>query len=119
MKAIWFILIVALSFLPSLLATAKKSRMASAPVLDDEEESSDGSEDDGFFSFDDEEPEVVEQSPYVAYEAPQPEVQRTPKPAPASVQVEPEELQTRPAFDLRQAVIYQTLLNNRYINAEN
>lgn len=33
MKAIWFILIVALSFLPSLLATAKKSRMASAPVL--------------------------------------------------------------------------------------
>ena len=110
---------MAFGILPTLLAGAKKARANRADAFNDEADSNDDSSDDTFFSFDTEEPKVAEQPSYFTYEAPEPEVQCAAKPAQATVRTEEEEPQPKPAFDLRQAVIYQTVLNNRYINAEN
>ena len=84
----------------------------------------DEDKDDGFFDFDNVETEeaVAQPQPYFTYEAPEAEValKAMPKQAPARPKpVQQEAKVYEPAFDLRQAVVYQTLLNNKYINAEN
>ena len=122
MKITWLILLVAFTFLPTLLAGAKKARVGRSIEADSVDAESDEEDmDDGFFSFDAEESaeEAVEEPSYFTYEAPEPEKKETSSQAPAPVQVVVEEPLQRTVFDLRQAVIYQTVLNNRYINAEN
>ena len=73
---------------------------------------------DDFFDFADGEAEetVAPQPAYFTYESPEAEIHTEVRPAPV---VEVAEEMPRPQFDLRQAVIYQTLLNNRYINLQN
>ena len=118
MKITWLILIVALTFLPTLLAGAKKARVGRVIETDnDDSDNDEDTNDDGFFSLDDEEPaeEAVKEPSYFTYETLEPET----KQAPAPVQVAVEEPLQRPVFDLRQAIICQTVLDNRYINAEN
>ena len=76
--------------------------------------------DNGFFGFDEEnaaEEPAHEQSQYFTYETITPEDRKGRKAA-RMVEV-PEEEQREAAFDLRQAVIYQTVLNNPYINTGN
>ena len=119
MNTFWLILLVAVTLLPTLLAGAKKARASRAAAYDEVADGAEESNDDSFFNFDTEEQREVEQPSYFTYEAPEPEVRRAPKPAQAPVRTVVEEPQPRPAFDLRQAVIYQTVLDNRYINAEN
>ena len=94
-------------------------RWQKPPTLEDDED-----KDDGFFDFDNVENEeaVAEPQPYFTYEAPEADVapKTVHKPAPAQpTYMKQETTVYEPAFDLRQAVIYQTLLNNKYINAEN
>lgn len=115
MNTFWLILLVAVTLLPTLLSGAKKARANRAASYDEAADSGEETMNDDFFGFDTEEAESVEQPSYFTYEAPDAEVQHAPKPAQPVL----EEQQPRPAFDLRQAVIYQTVLNNRYINAEN
>ena len=116
---IWLILLIAFGVLPSLLAGAKKAAKALDTDASDEQ-TGEGNEDDGFFSFDEvEEEETVAQQPsYFTYEAPDVEVPPVQPAAKATAAPVVEEQPVTPAFDLRQAVIYQTLLNNKYINAE-
>ena len=72
-----------------------------------------------FFSFEDEgEKVVVEQPSYFTYEAPDAE-QAQPRPFKANVQPAFVEENPQTGFDLRQAVIYQTILNNNYIREIN
>lgn len=122
MKITWLILLVALTFLPTLMAGAKKARAGRYNEADGGDvDSADGDMDDGFFSFDEDKSmeEAVEEPSYFTYETLEPEVKTASKQDPAPVQAAVEEPQQRPVFDLRQAVIYQTVLNNRYINADN
>ena len=124
MKIVWLILLVAFGVMPTLLAGAKKAAASRGIGTDDSDEhmEADDSEDDGFFSFDEVETEKAasQQPSYFTYEDPntneppvRPMAQR-----PMALQTEGEQ-PTASAFDLRHAVIYQTLLNNKYINAEN
>ena len=72
-----------------------------------------------FFSFEDEgEKVVVEQPSYFTYEAPDAE-QTQLRPSKANVQPAIMEETPQTGFDLRQAVIYQTILNNNYIREIN
>lgn len=72
-----------------------------------------------FFSFEDEgEKVVVEQPSYFTYEAPVAE-QAQPRPFKANKQPVFVEETAQMGFDLRQAVIYQTILNNNYIREIN
>ncbi len=72
-----------------------------------------------FFSFEDEgEKVVVEQPSYFTYEAPE-VAQAQPSPFKASMQPAMVEETPQTGFDLRQAIIYQTILNNNYIQEIN
>ena len=91
---------------------------------DTEWQQSDEQKDDGFFDFDNVEAEetVAQPQTYFTYEAPEAPV--APKSAKKTATARPKPVQQEtpvyePTFDLRQAVIYQTLLNNKYISAEN
>ena len=114
MKFTWLIVFLVLSIVPSLIARFKRQSAATDISSDD-----DGQEDDSFFGF--EEPEAeqepVRQTPYFTYEASKAEVKHS-EPV-ATVAAAFAEEPARPAFDLRQAVIYQTLLTNNYNNFGN
>jgi hypothetical protein len=113
MKWIWLIVFLAFSFIPSLMAR-KKNAAASAAYGDD----SDSEEtEDNFFNFDEVEAEEAAPAPepYFTYEAPQAEVDHV-APVAATIVEEPA---TTPAFDLRQAIVFQTILTNKYISLEN
>lgn len=113
MKYLLLILFVAISFVPSMLARAKR-RAVEATAVDDEP-SYDG-QDDSFFDFDEPEVETEKQPSYFTYEASEVETKTAEPIVQAAVPVEEP---VRPTFDLRQAVIYQTLLTNNYINPGN
>jgi hypothetical protein len=113
MKYLLIILFVAFSFVPSLLARAKR-RVAEAATVDDEP-SYDG-QDDNFFDFEEPEAEPAKQSSYFTYETPEAEPKAAEVPVQAAALVEEP---VRPSFDVRQAVIYQTILTNNYINSGN
>ena len=124
MKGLWIILLMAGFVLPLFarfkrtMAETGDSVSGTAHVEDEEDK------DDSFFDFDNVETEeaVAQPQPYFTYEAPEAEVapQTVLKQAPACPKpVQQEAKVYEPAFDLRKAVIYQTLLNNKYINAEN
>ena len=115
MKLTLLILFIAISLMPSLFSYMKKG-MAGKPMME-----TDGEDDDnGFFGFDEEnvamEPEHV-QPQYFTYETLSSEDGNRREDTP--VMEESVEEQRVPAFDLRQAVIYQTVLNNQYINTGN
>ncbi len=121
---VWLILLVAFGLMPTLLAGAKKAAASRGIGADDSDEhmEADDSEDDSFFSFDEDETEkaAAQQPNYFTYEDLNTDVPTVrPKAQRTVVMPVEEERPTSPAFDLRQAVIYQTLLNNKYINAEN
>ena len=124
MKGLWIILVMAGFVLP-LFARFKRTMAETADSVGDTAHMEDDKDnDDGFFDFDNVESEeaVAEPQPYFTYEAPEVDVapKTVRKPAPARpTPVQQETPVYEPAFDLRQAVIYQTLLNNKYINAEN
>ena len=113
MKWIWLIVFVALTFIPSLAASKKRAQAAAAVNDDSDREDME----DSFFNFDEVEAEEAAPAPepYFTYEAPQAEVEHV---APVSTVVATEEPAT-PAFDLRSAIIYQTVLSNKYISLEN
>ena len=121
---VWLILLVAFGLMPTLLAGAKKAAASRGIGADDSDEhmEADDSEDDSFFSFDEDETEkaAAQQPNYFTYEDLNTDVPPVrPKAQRTVVMPVEEEQPTSPAFDLRQAVLYQTLLNNKYINAEN
>ncbi len=119
MKWLWIIVLLVLTFMPSLMA---RKKVAQATAADDTQDAyGDGSVDDdqgdSFFNFGDAEAEEVapEPEPYFTYEAPQVKVDPVASVATAT----PKEEYGAPAFDLRSAVIYQTVLTNNYITGEN
>lgn len=124
MSGLWIILVMAGIVLP-LFGKFKRTMAETGSSADDTEwQQSDEQNDDGFFDFDKVEAEetVAQPQPYFTYEAPEAPV--TPKAAKKATKACPKPVQQEtpayePAFDLRQAVIYQTLLNNKYISAEN
>jgi hypothetical protein len=79
--------------------------------------------DDNFFGFDEKEADEVvnPQSEYFTYETPVEDIKVESKAESKTESVAPEVVEESSSrqFDLRQAVIYQTLLNNRYINVQN
>ena len=124
MKGLWIILLMAGFVLPLFarfkrtLAETGNSASGTAHMEDEEDK------DDSFFDFDNVETEeaVAQPQPYFTYEAPEADV--TPKTVLKQAPARPKPVQQdskvyESAFDLRQAVIYQTVLNNKYINAEN
>ncbi len=116
MKLTLLIIFIAISILPSLLAYMKRGMVKETVVPEMEGEE----KDNGFFGFDEEnaaEEPAHEQSQYFTYETITSEDRKGRKAA-RMVEV-PEEEQREAAFDLRQAVIYQTVLNNPYINTGN
>lgn len=118
MNWIWLIVFVALSFLPSLLSGKKRVQTSVADTQDAYGNSGVGEEmEDGFFGFDDSETEEAapESEPYFTYEAPQAEFEHV---EPVSTVVVSEE-SAMPKFDLRSAIIYQTVLTNKYIAMDN
>ena len=118
MKWIWIIVFVAFTFLPSLMARKKRLLDAAAGTHDAYDNGSENEDvEDSFFNFDDVEAEEAAPAsePYFTYEAPQAEVEHV---APVSTVVATEE-PAMPAFDLRSAIIYQTVLTNKYIALEN
>ena len=112
-------------FVLPLFARFKRTMAETADSVGDTAHMEDDKDnDDGFFDFDNVESgeAVAEPQPYFTYEAPEVDVapKTVRKPAPARPTPVQQEIPVyEPAFDLRQAVIYQTLLNNKYINAEN
>ena len=117
MKTLLLILVLLLGGASSLYARFKRTVVEDVNPSGGEEGqnyvSSEAERD--FFDFDDIEAEdaVPEQPAYFTYEGPVSEVKRDPVEAP--IQQEESPMAIRPVFDLRQAVVYQTLLNNRYI----
>ena len=113
MKLVLLIVFLLLGFLPTLLAQSKRRVAAAADTSSD-----DGEQEDSFFDFEEPEPaeEPASQSPYFTYEAPEAEVEHAKAPVQTAAYAEEP---ARPAFDLRQAVVYQTLLTNNYINPGN
>ncbi len=118
MKTVITLLIVAVAFMVSLYRRFKRTL-----------EETGGMEETGGQSFDQpEESDEVEETafnPYFSYEYVAPKAEapaepRKPQPAPA---VKPQPVaaaaSSPAAFDLRQAVIYQTVLNNPYIDEIN
>ena len=124
MKGLWIVLL-AVSFVLPLFARFKRTLAETGDTAGDTARTAgDESTDDGFFDFDNVESEeaVGQPQPYFTYEAPEAEVApKTVRRQAPSVHkpVQQEAPVYEPAFDLRQAVIYQTILNNKYINAEN
>lgn len=120
---IWLTLLIVFGLIPTLMAGAKKAAASRGVGTDNSDEFSeaDDNEADDFFSFDEDEPKqtVAQQPGYFTYEDPNVDISSV-KPAVQQPVVIPavEEQPAASAFDLRQAVIYQTLLNNKYINAE-
>ncbi len=117
MKWVLIILFVALSFIPSLMA-----RKRTAVAADDAQDAYDGgsdsdSQEDDFFNFGETEAEEVapDPEPYFTYEAPQTKVD----PVVEVATVASQEEHATPAFDLRSAIVYQTVLTNKYITGEN
>ena len=124
MKGLWTILVMAGFVLPLFARFKRTMAEAADSVGDTAHMEDDEDKDDGFFDFDNVENEeaVAEPQPYFTYEAPEADV--APKTVRKQAPTRPMSVQQEvpvyePAFDLRQAVIYQTLLNNKYINAEN
>lgn len=123
MNGLWIILVMAGIVLPLF---ARFKRTMAEPVDSADEtarmESNDES-DDSFFDFGDTETEetVAQPQPYFTYETREDE--SAPKAVHKQAKAAPKPMQEAPvneqAFDLRQAIIYQTLLNNKYINAGN
>ncbi|MBR4506315.1 MAG: hypothetical protein IKP21_06040 [Bacteroidales bacterium] len=114
MKWIWLIVILVFSFMPSLMARKKNAQAAAADTQDAYDSgSSEEDEEDSFFNFDDVEAEEAAPAPepYFTYEAPQAEVEHATSATMAVAEEEP----AMPAFDLRSAIIYQTVLTNKYI----
>ena len=113
MKWIWLIVLLVFTFIPSLVTLKKRTQAAAAFDAGSDSEDTE----DSFFNFDDVEAEEAApaQAPYFTYEAPQAEVD----PVALVSTVAAVEEQTRPAFDLRSAIIYQTVLTNKYISLEN
>ena len=124
MKGLWIILVMA-SFVLPLFAHFKRTMAETTDSVGDTAHMEDDEDKDGgFFDFDNVENEeaVAEPQAYFTYEAPETEV--APQTVRRQAQARPRPVQQEvkvyePVFDLRQAVIYQTLLNNKYINAEN
>lgn len=117
MNWLWIIALVLITFVPSLAARKKVAQAAANDMQDaygDSGESDD--QEDVFFNFGDTEAEEVapEPKPYFTYEAPQAEVNHVDQ-----VVVAPVEESAAPAFDLRRAIIYQTVLTNKYTSNEN
>ena len=124
MKGLWIILVMAGFVLPLFARFKRTMAEATDSVGDTAHMEDDENKDDGFFDFDNVENEeaVAEPQPYFTYETLEADV--APKTAHKQAPVRPTSVQqeapvNEPAFDLRQAVIYQTLLNNKYINAVN
>ena len=96
-------------------------KIAEQSVLGDDS-ADDVQEDDAEF-FSDEEPSFEEENPYFTYESETVETPvreaPKPKPQPQPVAVAAVEEPARPQFDLRQAVISQVILSNKYINEIN
>ena len=116
MKTILLILVLLFGGMSTLYARFKRTLAEDGDPSDGSETQSygRGTAERDFFDFDNDEAEEVNvqaQPEYFTYENPDVDV----KHAPVAVQQEEPEMQMRPQFDLRQAVIYQTLLNNRYI----
>ena len=115
MKTVIFLLLIAGSLMWSLYKRFKRTLA----------ETGDNDEVAGQYIEPEEEPDEVSEvqsAPYFTYEyetpkpaptwAPKPQQAVPPKPQPVAVM-------QAPAFDLRQAVIYQTVLNNPYIDELN
>ena len=124
MKGLWIILVMAGFVLPLFARFKRTMAETTDSVGDTAHMEDDEDKDDGFFDFDNVETEeaVAQPQPYFTYEAPEADV--TPKTVLKQAPARPKPVQQdakvyESAFDLRQAVIYQTVLNNKYINAEN
>ena len=120
MKTLLFILAVLFGVMPMLYARFKRivAESGDTQYSDEPEDYDGGMAEDSFFNFG--ETEVEEspvQQPYFTYETPGADFATTvsKREAPAAM----EEPAATPQFDLRQAVIYQTLLNNRYNYLDN
>ena len=125
MKTMLLILFVALGGMSALYRRFKR-------VLDESGNADGGSEQQTYGDVDAEsepayygdfvyEEPVAQQSPYFTYEAPDvkpPDVKAPKAKSVADSVIIEERLQTK-SFDLRQAVIYQTILNNPYIQERN
>ena len=117
MKTTLLILAVLFGVMPMLFARFKRAMAENGSIRGgaaESEENSDAADGD-IFNFENEAEDAVEQQPYFTYEAP--EAETAPVQPVRAMLTEEQPQQQR--FDLRQAVIYQTLLNNRYINLEN
>ena len=115
MKLIWLIVFIALSFLPMIFGKKKAQNIASANEAEDE--SGEEMQEDSFFNFGETEAEEVvapEPNTYFTYEDPKVEVSHESQ----EVSAVTEETQM-PAFDLRSAIVYQTVLTNKYTSLEN
>ena len=120
MKIMLLILFVALGSMSALYRRFKRVLDESGDVDGGSEQQSFGgidveSEPTGYGDFEYEEP-VVQKTPYFTYEAPEVNV---PKAKPVVEPVIVEERPQHKSFDLRQALIYQTILNNPYIQDRN
>ena len=119
MKTLLLIVVLLLGGMPALYARFKRVLSEGSNPQEDDATQRYGSAEgrDDIFDFDnvDVEETVPTQQGYFTYEAPEAKTSVSASPVMQSV-VENEQPQT--IFDLRQAVIYQTLLNNRYLNLE-
>ena len=101
----------------SMYSKFKKAIAEQSVLVDDS--AGEMQEDDDLFS--EEEPVSMEENPYFTYEAESVEtpVCSRPRVKPQPVVVAAAEENVRPQFDLRQAVIGQMILSNKYINEIN
>ncbi len=119
MKTALLIIVLLLGGFSSLYSRFKRTLAEDGNPSDGTETQSFGSAetDDELFSFGDaeaEEANITQQEGYFTYESP--EAGAKVEPVENVKQTESVQVQTdRPAFDLRQAVVYQTLLCNPYI----
>ena len=117
MKGIFISLIIMSYVMFSLYRRFKRSIADSATEVTDEAYDNQDIYEDT--DFEHEEP-AASSNPYFSYEYETPAAKSTPKPQPETVQQPQTPLATGwNGFDLKQAVIYQTVLNNHYIDEIN
>ncbi|MGX8712965.1 MAG: hypothetical protein ACSW8I_04680 [bacterium] len=102
----------------SMYSKVRKTIAEQSVPVDD---SVDGMQGEEEVLFSDEEETPLQESPYFTYEADTVEtpVYEKPKAKPQPVVMAVAEETARPQFDLRQAVISQVILSNKYINGIN
>ena len=117
MSSVWIILLLFLGGMSMFYSRAKRAMAADTSAQESNVSEDGDNQDDSFVSYiDNEWDEAVASQPEVfSYET----KKGMSTPMSKAEETIPLEQPPAPRFDLRQAVIYQTVLSNNYINSEN